>query len=452
MPGCWRSARARRYRVTPAATAAPVEGETIGHVESPYGLFLLSAGRRQRQGQPRCSSRSAAYKDFEIGERIGELLVEQHAATSEQVDQAVDQQQQLRTQKLGDILLSRKVVTPEQLLEAIEQQAKMPIVRIGEALTSLGMISEAQLEEALAQQKNDRSVPLGELLVRMRIVSREDLQTALARKMGYPLVDLEAFPVETPALQQAQLPGRASACRCCRCCCATAGWWWRSTTRRGAATRSTRPSSSPRSRWCRCWRRASGIELAIKREYARIGDSATERRRSPDLEETIDNSKVTDELVETLEKEVEQSASSAVDDDKQIEQSDNSLVRLINNMIVEASRDGVSDIHIESYPGKEKLRIRFRKDGVLSTYLELPSSYRAALVARIKIMCDLDISERRKPQDGKINFAKFSPQHRLELRVATIPTNQQPRGRRDADPGIGQADAGRRARACRRTT
>src|SRR5690606_19198444 len=56
-------------------------------------------------------------------------------------------------------------------------------------------------------------------------------------------------------------------------------------------------------------------------------------------------------------------------------------------------------------------------------YLELPPSYRNAVVARVKIMCDLDISEKRKPQDGKINFAKYSPQHRIELRVATIPTN-----------------------------
>ena len=67
--------------------------------------------------------------------------------------------------------------------------------------------------------------------------------------------------------------------------------------------------------------------------------------------------------------------------------------------------------------------MRFRKDGMLRTYLELPSNYRNALIARVKIMCDLDISERRKPQDGKINFAKFSPQHKIELRVATIPTN-----------------------------
>jgi type II secretory ATPase GspE/PulE/Tfp pilus assembly ATPase PilB-like protein len=98
-------------------------------------------------------------------------------------------------------------------------------------------------------------------------------------------------------------------------------------------------------------------------------------------------------------------------------------VRLINQMIIEAHAEGASDIHIECSPGREKVKIRFRKDGDLRPYVELPHNYRNALVSRIKIMCDLDISERRKPQDGKINFARYSPQHKLELRVATIPTN-----------------------------
>ncbi len=92
-------------------------------------------------------------------------------------------------------------------------------------------------------------------------------------------------------------------------------------------------------------------------------------------------------------------------------------------MIAEAHAQGVSDIHVETQPGREKVRIRFRKDGHLKPYLELPHTYRSAVVARLKIMCDLDISERRKPQDGKINFVRFAPGHRLELRVATIPTN-----------------------------
>jgi len=100
---------------------------------------------------------------------------------------------------------------------------------------------------------------------------------------------------------------------------------------------------------------------------------------------------------------------------------ENELVRLLNKVIVDAYRQGVSDIHIEPQPGKGKTGIRFRKDGVLVPYVEIPSSYRNALVARIKIMCDLDISERRKPQDGKIRFKKYGPLD-IELRVATIPS------------------------------
>ena len=72
---------------------------------------------------------------------------------------------------------------------------------------------------------------------------------------------------------------------------------------------------------------------------------------------------------------------------------DNELVRLVNKIIVEAYQQGASDIHIEPAPGKEKTLIRFRKDGSLGSYIEVPASYRSALVARIKIMCDLDISE-----------------------------------------------------------
>ena len=100
---------------------------------------------------------------------------------------------------------------------------------------------------------------------------------------------------------------------------------------------------------------------------------------------------------------------------------DNELVKLVNKVIVDAYRMGASDIHVEPGPGKAKTLIRIRKDGSLMNYIEVPSTYRNALVTRIKIMCDLDISEKRKPQDGKIKFKKFGPLD-IELRVATIPS------------------------------
>ncbi len=100
---------------------------------------------------------------------------------------------------------------------------------------------------------------------------------------------------------------------------------------------------------------------------------------------------------------------------------DNELVKLVNKIIVDAYNQGASDIHVEPLPGKAKTGIRFRKDGSLAPYIEVPASYRSPLVTRLKIMCDLDISEKRKPQDGKIKFKKFGPLD-IELRVATIPT------------------------------
>ncbi len=100
---------------------------------------------------------------------------------------------------------------------------------------------------------------------------------------------------------------------------------------------------------------------------------------------------------------------------------DNELVKLVNKIIVDAYHQGASDIHIEPYPGKGKTEVRFRKDGTLQPYISVPASYRNAIVARLKIMCDLDISEKRKPQDGKIKFKKFGPLD-IELRVATIPS------------------------------
>ena len=100
---------------------------------------------------------------------------------------------------------------------------------------------------------------------------------------------------------------------------------------------------------------------------------------------------------------------------------DNELVKFVNKVIIDANSQKASDIHIEPMPGKFKTGIRFRIDGTLIPYIEVPAHFRQAMVTRLKIMCDLDISERRKPQDGKIKFKKYGPLD-IELRVATIPT------------------------------
>ncbi len=101
---------------------------------------------------------------------------------------------------------------------------------------------------------------------------------------------------------------------------------------------------------------------------------------------------------------------------------DDTLVELVNKMIVDAVDQKASDIHIEANPGGKDMRVRFRKDGALVTYLELPAKLRKAVVSRLKSMAQLDITEGRQPQDGKIEFRQFGPLD-VDLRLATIPTS-----------------------------
>src|SRR5216683_63064 len=104
-------------------------------------------------------------------------------------------------------------------------------------------------------------------------------------------------------------------------------------------------------------------------------------------------------------------------------ENDSTIVRLANQIIVDAYKRGASDIHVEPYAARADTVIRMRIDGSCLEYQRIPASYRRALVSRLKIMARLDIAERRKPQDGKIKFRL--PQGReIELRVATIPTAQ----------------------------
>ena len=121
------------------------------------------------------------------------------------------------------------------------------------------------------------------------------------------------------------------------------------------------------------------------------------------------------ELVSEAEVEKQEEASAGV-----VDENDSAIVRLANQIISDAYKMGVSDIHVEPYGEKRETMIRFRVDGTCFEYQKIPPTYRRALVSRYKIMSRLDIAERRKPQDGKIKFMAGNKE--IELRVATVPT------------------------------
>jgi len=392
-----------------------ISGLTVGYVETDYGLFLFppvgDQGSVERVFVPR-----VAYLSVTLGDQIGEMLVEQALVTPSQVEQAAQEQHALRERKLGDYLVDTAVVHADQLMLALDQQSKMPMIRVGEALTRLGNIDQEQLVLALERQKTERSVPLGQLLLNMGFVTRHDLNMALARKMGYPVVDVVQFPVEAEALKKIPMKTAQRL--------NIMPLLLRNNLTVVAAVDPTQRKIIEeleflvQGRVVATLGDALQIAETIPKAYERFGlHTGADDVNLPDSSDSVADQSSASELLESMEM-----SDPEEETEQQIEQSDNTLVRLINTMIIEAHARGVSDIHIECQPRRAKIRIRFRKDGILTPYLELPHTYRSALVTRLKIMADLDISEHRKPQDGKINFSKFSHRHRLELRIAIVPT------------------------------
>jgi type II secretory ATPase GspE/PulE/Tfp pilus assembly ATPase PilB-like protein len=374
-----------------------VEGETLGFDTHTLGLFLYVDGNGE--GVTRVFIPSDAIKRKQIGRRLGDMLLSEQAVTPVQISRAIERQSAVRNRKLGDYLTREQIISRSDLAAAIERQRQMPVMRLGEALVAMALISENQLDDALSRQKEQRGKPLGEILVDLGLITREDLKRTLTQQLGIPFVDLTRYEVEptvlklVPAAVAAEynvlplcIDGRALVL---------------------AVENPLDPIPLDRIRFL------SGMPIAP------VMAAANELREAVKLHYGLNTPTV---KIEDLAAELDNAVTTQEIDEDQVRETDSVLVRLVNKMVIDASEAKASDIHIESYPGRQPVRIRFRQDGILREYLTLPASYRAALISRVKIMASLDISEKRRAQDGKILFQNFGPA-KLELRLATIPTN-----------------------------
>lgn len=150
--------------------------------------------------------------------------------------------------------------------------------------------------------------------------------------------------------------------------------------------------------------------VALRRDIERVLDRLT----GQGMEQSIPD--ILSQLVREIDR--EKKADSGCD---AVDENSSAIVRLTNQIIAEAHRMGASDIHLEPYGDRKEAVVRFRVEGTCATFMRIPAAYRRAVVSRIKIMANLDIAERRKPQDGKIRI-KIGSGDEIELRVATLPT------------------------------
>ncbi len=266
--------------------------------------------------------------------------------------------------------------------------------QLGEILLDEGLVTEAQLLAAIDEQTM-RNTSLGRTLVELGFLSENDLVRALAAQVGMEYVDLDDYPVDRAAVSL--VPGALCRRYTVLPIAIREGELILATANPGdvVATDDVRTMSAMP---VRCVIAAyDNVQRAIDR-FCRADDEM-ENLSSAFEEEATD---------------VEADLSRMGD----IADDDAPIVRYVNLLVTQAITDRASDIHIE--PTEKDLRVRYRIDGVLHEVQRSPKNVQAAVISRVKIISDIDIAEKRKPQDGRMSVMHSG--RKIDLRVATLPT------------------------------
>jgi type IV pilus assembly protein PilB len=278
--------------------------------------------------------------------------------------------------------------------------------RLGDLLVAEGLISTDQLKQALAEQKG-KTDKLGSILVKVGAITEEQLIGFLSRQYGIPSITLTNIEVDAETLRLVPAPiARKYEVVPVKRIGGTLTLAMADPTNVFAlddvafmTNLSILPVVAPQ----------AAIRKAIDKFYesqtASMSEMLTEITASDGAN------------VELLEGEAEDSA--GVDVFELKESADEApVVKLVNMVLVDAIRKGASDLHWEPY--EKHFRIRFRIDGVLHEMLAPPKRLEPAIISRLKIMSNLDISERRVPQDGRIKL-KYGNRE-IDFRVSILPT------------------------------
>jgi type IV pilus assembly protein PilB len=272
--------------------------------------------------------------------------------------------------------------------------------RLGELLLRTNLITEDQLEQAIARQKVEGG-RLSAILIKLGWVKEEDVSRCLGEQYGIPYIDLDGQTI-SPEVIRLIHPGIVQ--KYLVIPVAKAG-----STLAMAMADPTNVFAVDDIKFMTGLRVELMVatESAIRRAIDRFYDSS----------ETLQNvmASIEDAGMEVME-EPEDGHLNLTDLRQAVEEAP--VVKLVNLILAEAIKKGASDIHAEPY--EKTLRVRFRIDGVLYEVMSPPLSLKNAMISRLKIMGDLDISERRLPQDGRMKV-KYKGRE-VDFRVSTLPT------------------------------
>lgn len=336
---------------------------------------------------------------------LDELLLQLGLATEEQIHKALEHQKTTK-QKIGEILVEQGVITEAALCTAVYHQSQFPKKVSGkfEALVAARRIGQQQLDAAIAEAREQRCQVEAVLMERYHL-SRQEIGRALSTFYRCPFVEYDERRVIDPGLVQEINPGYLKA-----------NYWIPLRAMENTVeVLIDDPHSVDKIRDIKrlfpgkeiqC---AVGLQVDILKYVNALSVAPTPKVTGDSVLEILGQ-------LEAEENEDHEEASA----EQFIDENDNAIVRLVNQIIRDAYKSGASDVHIEPYGEKDDTVVRFRSDGECFEYLKVPPLYRRALISRLKVMAQLDIAERRKPQDGKIRVRLANQE--IELRMATVPT------------------------------
>jgi type IV pilus assembly protein PilB len=279
----------------------------------------------------------------------------------------------LSTERLGDLLVRDGLITREQLEKALQEQ-KQNGTRVGYNLVKLGFIQETELTKALARQYKMPAVDLSRFEVDPRVAKLIPADLAIKhlvlplKRDGRTLTVAMADPTNLGVLDDLKFI--------------------------------TRYDIFP----------VIGGEFTLKSALDKLYENTADTQVA-DLLSVIDDMEGEVEIVEEKEEDVAAAALNAAMEDAPV-------VKLINAILTDAVKRGASDIHFECF--EHDIRVRYRVDGALQEVMKPPMKLKAALISRFKIMAQLNIAERRVPQDGRIKLKMGNKV--IDYRVSTLPT------------------------------
>jgi len=332
---------------------------------------------------------------------VGVILKEEGMVTHNAIENALEEQRALRERKLGEIIAEKEDLPHKEIEKVIEDAYKGGKVtarmKVGDILIEAGLVTKEQVEDALSKQDIGKRKKIGSLMIEKGLITEKQLLTVLAVKFFMRFVDLDQVAPSPVTLNT--LPAEVVY---------SLRVFPIEDNGKNFIVATSDPADYTIPETLRFYTK-SRIELVVA--LSRQIDDAIAKyypKKGFEIGEIIGG------MNEKVEVEIQ------AEETPDVSESDSQIVTLVNKILLDGHSKGASDIHFEPGYHDDPFQVRYRIDGICHVAHEIPKTYRRAILSRIKIISNLDISERRKPQSGKIVLWHDSKQ--IEYRVETTPT------------------------------